>query len=185
MPRIYLNGSFLEREEARLPIGDRGFFFADGIYEVTRVVRGRLFEEDADAVRVDQLDAAVTDHVFIDVGHTLDFMPIENGRPYRLDKIALYFPELTVVCTHTGWPWVEETLGVVTHKKNIFVDTSGYLAEQLPELFQKAIGTRLGLTVREDASGGASDGGNCSHAWGLSDASAGTSDGSSSDDATI
>mgnify|MGYP006176396051 CR=1 FL=1 len=35
MPRIYLNGSFLEREEARLPIGDRGFFFADGIYEVT------------------------------------------------------------------------------------------------------------------------------------------------------
>lgn len=47
MPRIYLNGSFLELEEARLPLGDRGFFFADGIYEVTRVVRGQLFEEEA------------------------------------------------------------------------------------------------------------------------------------------
>ena len=47
MPRIYLNGSFLEREEASLPIGDRGFYFADGIYEVTRVVRCRLFDEEA------------------------------------------------------------------------------------------------------------------------------------------
>ncbi|HEX6069765.1 MAG TPA: D-amino-acid transaminase [Longimicrobiaceae bacterium] len=54
MPRIYLNGSFLEREEARLPIGDRGFFFADGIYEVTRVIRGRLFEEDAHWSRLAQ-----------------------------------------------------------------------------------------------------------------------------------
>ncbi len=31
----------------------------------------------------------------------------------------------------------------MTHKKNLYVDTSGYLAEQLPELFQKAIGGRL------------------------------------------
>ena len=26
----------------------------------------------------------------------------------------------------------------MTHKKNIYVDTSGYLAEQLPELFSKS-----------------------------------------------
>ena len=32
---------------------------------------------------------------------------------------------------------------MVTHKKNLFVDTSGYLAEQLPEIFLKAIGGRL------------------------------------------
>jgi len=31
----------------------------------------------------------------------------------------------------------------VTHKKNLFVDTSGYLAEQLPEIFVKAISGRL------------------------------------------
>ena len=34
-------------------------------------------------------------------------------------------------------------IGVVTHKKNVYVDTSGYLAEQLPEIFLKAIGGRL------------------------------------------
>ena len=47
MARVYLNGEFLEREEARLPIGDRGFLFGDGLYEVTRAVDGRLFQEEA------------------------------------------------------------------------------------------------------------------------------------------
>ena len=31
----------------------------------------------------------------------------------------------------------------MTHKKNIYVDTSGYLAEQLPEIFLRAICGRL------------------------------------------
>jgi D-alanine transaminase len=44
MPIIYLNGSFMPREEARLSIDDRGFIFGDGVYEVTRVVNGELFE---------------------------------------------------------------------------------------------------------------------------------------------
>jgi predicted TIM-barrel fold metal-dependent hydrolase len=32
---------------------------------------------------------------------------------------------------------------VITHKKNVYVDTSGYLAEQLPDIFFKAIAGRL------------------------------------------
>ena len=46
---------------------------------------------------------------------------------------------MKIIAAHPGWPWQEELIGVVTHKKNIYVDTSGYLAEQLPELFQRAI----------------------------------------------
>jgi predicted TIM-barrel fold metal-dependent hydrolase len=71
-------------------------------------------------------------------GIALDF-----GRPIHLDTLAKDFPRLKIIAAHPGWPWVEETIGVVTHKKNVCVDTSGYLAEQLPEVFQKAIGTRL------------------------------------------
>ena len=41
---VYLNGQFLPRAEAKLSLDERGFFFGDGVYEVTRVVRGRLFE---------------------------------------------------------------------------------------------------------------------------------------------
>ena len=60
------------------------------------------------------------------MGHTLDYMPIENGRPARLDKIALYFPELTVVCTHTGWPWVEEAIALASKHPNVYLGTSAY-----------------------------------------------------------
>ena len=68
---------------------------------------------------------------------------LDYGRPIHLDTLAKDFPQMKIVAAHPGWPWVEETIGVVTHKKNVYVDTSGYLAEQLPELFQKAIGGRL------------------------------------------
>ena len=43
---VYLNGEFLPRERATLSVDDRGFIFGDGIYEVTRVVNGKLFEAD-------------------------------------------------------------------------------------------------------------------------------------------
>lgn len=49
---VYLNGQFLPRNEAKLSVDDRGFFFGDGVYEVTRVVRGRLFEWDRHAKRL-------------------------------------------------------------------------------------------------------------------------------------
>lgn len=68
---------------------------------------------------------------------------LDYGRPIHLDTMAKDFPRMKILAAHPGWPWVEETIGVVTHKKNLYVDTSGYLAEQLPELFQKAIGSRL------------------------------------------
>ncbi|HMN08979.1 MAG TPA: D-amino acid aminotransferase [Gemmatimonadaceae bacterium] len=41
---VYLNGEFLPRSEAKLSVDERGFFFGDGVYEVTRAVDGRLFE---------------------------------------------------------------------------------------------------------------------------------------------
>lgn len=68
---------------------------------------------------------------------------LDCGRPIHLDTLARDFPRLQIIAAHPGWPWQEELIGVATHKKNIYVDTSGYLAEQLPELFQKAIRGRL------------------------------------------
>ena len=44
MSTVYLNGQFLPVEQAKLSVLDRGFIFGDGIYEVWRVVDGRLFE---------------------------------------------------------------------------------------------------------------------------------------------
>ena len=68
---------------------------------------------------------------------------LDYGRPIHLDTLARDFPRMKIIAAHPGWPWEQELIGVVTHKKNLHVDTSGYLAEQLPEIFLKAIGSRL------------------------------------------
>jgi predicted TIM-barrel fold metal-dependent hydrolase len=70
-------------------------------------------------------------------------MALDCGRPIHLDTLARDFPRMKIISAHPGWPWQEELIGVLTHKKNVFADTSGYLAEQLPEIFLKAIGGRL------------------------------------------
>lgn len=43
---VYLNGNYIPREQATLPLDDRGFLFGDGIYEVIRVVNGQPFRMD-------------------------------------------------------------------------------------------------------------------------------------------
>ena len=41
---VYVNGAFLPEEEAKISVFDRGFLFADAVYEVTPVMQGRLVE---------------------------------------------------------------------------------------------------------------------------------------------
>jgi len=41
---VYVNGAFVPEEEARISIFDRGFLMADGVYEVTTVLDGRLVD---------------------------------------------------------------------------------------------------------------------------------------------
>jgi D-alanine transaminase len=51
---VFVNGDFLPFEEARIPIMDRGFLFADGIYEVSAVVDGRLVDNEGHLARLDR-----------------------------------------------------------------------------------------------------------------------------------
>jgi D-alanine transaminase len=44
---VYFNGAFLPKDEVRISPDDRGFLFADGVYEVARAYGGRFFELDA------------------------------------------------------------------------------------------------------------------------------------------
>lgn len=43
MNTVFLNGEYLPKDQARLSVDDRGFVFGDGIYEVVRVIEGRIF----------------------------------------------------------------------------------------------------------------------------------------------
>jgi D-alanine transaminase len=43
-PLVYFNGSYMPKDQVRISPDDRGFLFADGIYEVARSYGGRFFE---------------------------------------------------------------------------------------------------------------------------------------------
>jgi D-alanine transaminase len=45
--KVYLNGAFVPHAEARISVEDRGFNFADGIYEVLRIAGGMPFRIEA------------------------------------------------------------------------------------------------------------------------------------------
>ena len=49
---VFVNGTFTPLEHASIPIMDRGFLFADGIYEVSAVVNGRLVDNEAHLARL-------------------------------------------------------------------------------------------------------------------------------------
>jgi D-alanine transaminase len=56
---VYVNGAYLPEGEARISIFDRGFLFADGIYEVSAVIKGRLVDAEAHLARLGRSCAAI------------------------------------------------------------------------------------------------------------------------------
>ncbi|HUF56937.1 MAG TPA: D-amino-acid transaminase [Thermohalobaculum sp.] len=51
---VYVNGDFVPEEEARVSVFDRAFLMADGVYEVTPVLEGKLCEFDGHIGRLDR-----------------------------------------------------------------------------------------------------------------------------------
>jgi D-alanine transaminase len=54
MPVVYLNGKYIPKEEALIPVDDRGFLFGDGVYELTRGIRGKLVNEEGHWLRLER-----------------------------------------------------------------------------------------------------------------------------------
>ncbi|MEE4353753.1 MAG: amidohydrolase family protein [Desulfatiglans sp.] len=83
--------------------------------------------------------------VCLQVGHTGPLRTSETGRPLHIERIALDFPDLKIVCGHIGYPWHVEMIAVATKFPNVYIDTSAYLPKRYPpELvdYMKAHGKR-------------------------------------------
>lgn len=82
MGKVYLNGDLVEATEAKVPVDDRGFLFADGVYEVVRVYEGRPFRMDAHMERMaDGLDDLAI--------HLPDLDTLEDAAERLLDENGL------------------------------------------------------------------------------------------------
>jgi D-alanine transaminase len=51
---VYVDGAFVPAAEAKVSVFDRGFLFADGIYEVSAVLDGKLIDNDAHLARLER-----------------------------------------------------------------------------------------------------------------------------------
>ena len=51
---VYVNGEYLPEEEAKVSIFDRSFLMADGVYEVTSVLDGKLIDFDGHLARLER-----------------------------------------------------------------------------------------------------------------------------------
>ena len=51
---VYVNGEYLDREQAKISVFDRGFIFGDGVYEVVPVIAGSLVDTQYFLERLDR-----------------------------------------------------------------------------------------------------------------------------------
>ena len=51
---VYVNGEYLPEEDAKISIFDRSFLMADGVYEVTSVLDGKLIDFDGHQARLER-----------------------------------------------------------------------------------------------------------------------------------
>jgi len=79
---VYLNGEFLPEGEAKVSVFDRGFLFADGVYEVTSVLGGKLIDFAGHAARLGRSLAELDMAEPPEMGDLLDIhrrLVAENG----------------------------------------------------------------------------------------------------------
>ncbi len=112
---------------------------------------GRFAVDDARLRPLFDLIASLGVPVMIDVGTTGmgAGMPggmgsrISHAHPMSLDNLAAEFPDLTIIASHPGWPWIDEMTAVALHKGNVFWELSGWAPKYFPEGLRRDIRSRL------------------------------------------
>lgn len=51
---------------------------------------------------------------------------MKYNRPLYVDKVAVDFPEISLVMAHVGTPWIDEAVAVTVKNPNVYVDISGW-----------------------------------------------------------
>ena len=69
---------------------------------------------------------------------------IDHVAPRYIDMVARDFPELKIVISHGGYPWVNEAIIVAERNKNVFIDLSEYEFSPMAEAYVQAANTMIG-----------------------------------------
>jgi predicted TIM-barrel fold metal-dependent hydrolase len=70
--------------------------------------------------------------VCINVGVPGPMKPARLQRTILVDEVALCFPDLRIVMSHVGDPWVDETISMLVKHPNVYLMTAGFAPKYLP-----------------------------------------------------
>jgi predicted TIM-barrel fold metal-dependent hydrolase len=68
---------------------------------------------------------------------------LKYSNPLCLDDVAADFPELPIVLAHPSFPWQDEAISICLHKKNIWIDLSGWSPKYFPPQLVQYANTQL------------------------------------------
>lgn len=78
---VYLNGEFIDQENAKISARDRGFIFADGVYEVAKYYNGKAFrfEDHIERLKRSLNELSIPFEDFTDLEEIFDKLITVNG----------------------------------------------------------------------------------------------------------
>ncbi|MFZ3172382.1 MAG: amidohydrolase family protein [Carboxydocellales bacterium] len=80
--------------------------------------------------------------VSMQVGYVLEAMPSKHAQPIYLDEIALHFPDLKIIGSHTGYPYCEELISIAYKWDNIYFGVDAHMPKYLEPNVVKFINSR-------------------------------------------
>ena len=104
---VYVNGTYVPESQASVPVFDRGFLFADAIYEVCTVLEGKLIDTRGHLTRLNrslgelQMNHPCSDEALLRVLHTLQQ---ENDL-----QEGLIYLQISRTGTDRGFAWRADT----------------------------------------------------------------------------
>jgi uncharacterized protein len=57
---------------------------------------------------------------------------LRYSNPMYVDDVAADFPGLKIILAHPSFPWQDEALAVATHKRDVYIDLSGWSPKYFP-----------------------------------------------------
>lgn len=74
--------------------------------------------------------------IMMQVGHCLVYQKDRRlpsvGRPITLDRVAMHFPELTLIGIHLGYPWTDEMISCCWKHPNVYMAGDAYAPKHWP-----------------------------------------------------
>ncbi len=68
---------------------------------------------------------------------------LKYSNPLHVDDVAVDFPDLPIVLAHPSFPWQDEAISVALHKRQVYIDLSGWSPKYFPPQLVRYANTQL------------------------------------------